>query len=158
MSTVSKTRLFFSIGALVLGTITLSPGTAFSQTRPGVANVAELIKTDVKTGTGEEAVIGKMVDVHYTGWLYDPAAADKKGRKFDTSHDRGPFSFLLGAGRVIKGWDRGVVGMKIGGQRTLIIPAAMAYGASGAGNGLIPPNTALIFDVELLGLRQGASH
>ena len=120
--------------------------------------MTELIKQDTKIGSGEEAVVGKMVEVHYTGWLYDPSAPDKKGKKFDSSRDRGvPFSFLLGAGRVIKGWDRGVTGMKVGGQRTLIIPPEMAYGAQGAGN-VIPPNAALIFDVELLGLRQGSSH
>lgn len=121
--------------------------------------MTELIKEDTKIGTGEEAAVGKAVDVHYTGWLYDPGAPDKKGKKFDSSRDRGtPFSFLLGAGRVIKGWDRGVVGMKVGGQRTLIIPADMAYGAQGAGQGVIPPNAALIFEVELLSLRQGTTH
>ena len=120
--------------------------------------MTELTKQDAKVGTGEEAVVGKMVEVHYTGWLYDPSKPDKKGAKFDSSRDRGtPFSFLLGAGRVIKGWDRGVVGMKVGGQRTLIIPPSMAYGANGAGN-VIPPNATLIFDVELLGLRQGSTH
>jgi len=120
--------------------------------------VTELIKQDTKVGTGEEAVVGKMVEVHYTGWLYDPSKPDKKGAKFDSSRDRGtPFSFLLGAGRVIKGWDRGVVGMKVGGQRTLIIPPSIAYGVQGAGN-VIPPNATLIFDVELLGLRQGSTH
>lgn len=141
----------------MLGMTLLAP-VAFSETNKGEANVTELIKKDVKVGTGEEAVVGKMVEVHYTGWLYDAAAPDKKGAKFDSSRDRGaPFSFLLGAGRVIKGWDRGVAGMKVGGQRTLIIPPAMAYGAHGAGN-VIPPNAALIFDVELLGLRQGSTH
>lgn len=112
--------------------------------------VSELKKIDVKQGTGAEAVSGKPVVVHYTGWLYDPAKPDNKGAKFDSSRDRGqPFSFPLGAGRVIKGWDQGVAGMKVGGQRTLIIPASMAYGERGAG-GVIPPNATLIFDVELL--------
>lgn len=112
----------------------------------------EFTKTDVKVGEGAEAQAGQTVSVHYTGWLYDPAAADNHGTKFDSSRDRNtPFEFPLGAGRVIKGWDEGVAGMKIGGQRTLIIPADMGYGASGAG-GVIPPNATLIFDVELLGL------
>ncbi len=143
--------------SILMGMIML-PQVAFSETRQGAANVTELVKKDIKIGTGEEAVVGKMVEVHYTGWLYDPAATDKKGAKFDSSRDRGtPFSFLLGAGRVIKGWDRGVAGMKVGGQRTLTIPAEMAYGTRGAGN-VIPPNAALIFDVELLGLRQGSTH
>lgn len=105
-----------------------------------------------KPGTGAEAVAGKRVTVHYTGWLFDAAAADKKGRKFDSSRDRGdPFSFLLGAGQVIRGWDEGVAGMKVGGQRTLTIPPEMGYGARGAG-GVIPPNATLVFDVELLGV------
>ena len=103
-------------------------------------------------GTGAEAVAGKRVTVHYTGWLFDPAAADKKGRKFDSSRDRGdPFAFLLGAGQVIRGWDEGVAGMKVGGKRTLTIPPEMGYGARGAG-GVIPPNATLVFDVELLGI------
>jgi FKBP-type peptidyl-prolyl cis-trans isomerase len=107
-------------------------------------------KTDVKVGTGAEAKAGQNVSVHYTGWLYDPGAADKHGTKFDSSRDRGePFVFPLGAGRVIKGWDQGVAGMKEGGQRTLIIPSDMAYGPRGAG-GVIPPNATLIFDVELI--------
>ena len=114
--------------------------------------VTELIKTDVKAGTGAEATAGHVVSVHYTGWLYDEAATDHKGRKFDSSRDRGtPFQFPLGAGRVIKGWDTGVEGMKVGGQRTLVIPPQLGYGARGAGN-VIPPNATLVFDVELLGI------
>ncbi|SCX44073.1 FKBP-type peptidyl-prolyl cis-trans isomerase [Nitrosospira sp. Nsp1] len=155
---MSKVNTLINLSILLLGMVLL-PQAAFSETRQGVSNVTELIKEDTKIGTGEEAVVGKAVEVHYTGWLYDPSAADKKGTKFDSSRDRGaPFSFLLGAGRVIKGWDRGVAGMKVGGQRTLIIPADMAYGARGAGQGVIPPNAALIFEVELLGLRQGSTH
>ena len=110
----------------------------------------ELQKIDVKQGNGVEATVGKTAVVHYTGWLFDPAKPDKKGAKFDSSRDSGkPFDFPLGGGRVIKGWDQGVVGMKVGGQRTLIIPPDMGYGARGAG-GVIPPNATLIFDVELL--------
>jgi FKBP-type peptidyl-prolyl cis-trans isomerase len=108
--------------------------------------------TDLVEGTGAMALAGKMVEVHYTGWLFDPKAPETKGRKFDSSRDRGdPFSFKLGAGMVIQGWDRGVAGMKIGGQRRLTIPPEMGYGARGAG-GVIPPNATLVFDVELLGL------
>lgn len=115
--------------------------------------VTELIKKDVKVGEGREAEAGNNVQVHYTGWLYDPNAADNHGQKFDSSVDRGePFEFLLGGGQVIQGWDEGVAGMKVGGKRTLIIPADMAYGARGAG-GVIPPNATLVFDVELLGIR-----
>ena len=113
----------------------------------------ELIKTDTKVGTGAEAVTGHGVSVHYTGWLYDAAAPEHKGAKFDSSRDRGqPFEFALGAGDVIKGWDQGVAGMKVGGQRTLVIPPELGYGARGAG-GVIPPNATLVFDVELLGVR-----
>ncbi len=115
--------------------------------------MAQLIKNDVQQGTGAEAVSGKNVSVHYTGWLYDEAAPEHKGKKFDSSRDRNePFEFRLGAGMVIQGWDQGVAGMKIGGQRTLIIPADMGYGKRGAG-GVIPPNATLVFDVELLGVR-----
>ncbi len=105
---------------------------------------------DTIVGTGAEAAAGAYVQVHYTGWLYNDGAADKKGAKFDSSKDRGdPFAFDLGAGSVIKGWDEGVQGMKVGGARTLIIPAALGYGARGAG-GTIPPNATLLFAVELL--------
>ena len=101
---------------------------------------------DRVVGTGDEAVAGKTVNVHYTGWL-------ENGKKFDSSVDRGqPFSFPLGAGRVIKGWDEGVQGMKVGGKRKLTIPSDLGYGSRGAG-GVIPPNATLIFDVELLGVR-----
>jgi len=105
---------------------------------------------DHKMGDGDVAEAGKYVTVHYTGWLYDAAATDNKGRKFDSSRDRGePFAFPLGAGHVIKGWDQGVAGMRVGGQRTLVIPPELGYGARGAGN-VIPPNATLVFDVELL--------
>jgi len=115
-----------------------------------VANVSELKTIDTVVGTGAEAVAGKTVSVHYTGWLFDEAAKDHKGKKFDSSVDRGqPFNFPLGGGRVIRGWDEGVAGMKVGGKRTLVIPAEMGYGARGAG-GVIPPNATLVFDVELL--------
>ena len=116
------------------------------------SNMSELIKTDIKPGEGKEAVAGQNVSVHYTGWLYDEAAPEHKGKKFDSSRDRNqPFEFPLGAGHVIKGWDVGVEGMKVGGSRTLIIPSAMGYGSRGAG-GVIPPNATLVFDVELLGV------
>ena len=114
--------------------------------------VSELKKIDTVVGDGTEAIAGKEVDVHYTGWLFDENAPDNKGQKFDSSLDRGQlFSFPLGAGHVIKGWDQGVAGMKIGGKRTLIIPSEMGYGARGAG-GVIPPNAHLVFDVELHGV------
>jgi FKBP-type peptidyl-prolyl cis-trans isomerase len=102
---------------------------------------------------GPEAVSGRTVTVHYTGWLYDPAAADHQGTKFDSSRDRNePFTFRLGGGEVIPGWDDGVAGMKVGGRRILTIPPDYGYGARGAG-GVIPPNATLLFDVELLDVR-----
>jgi FKBP-type peptidyl-prolyl cis-trans isomerase FkpA len=104
---------------------------------------------DTTVGTGASAQAGQQVSVHYTGWLYNDSV---KGAKFDSSKDRGdPFGFRLGGGQVIKGWDEGVQGMKVGGTRTLVIPAALGYGARGAG-GVIPPNATLMFEVELLGV------
>ncbi len=113
-------------------------------------SVTELVMTDANEGTGAEATAGRTVVVHYTGWLYDPTQPEGKGAKFDSSRDRNePFSFGLGGGQVIRGWDEGVAGMKTGGNRTLIIPPGMGYGSQGAG-GAIPPNATLIFDVELV--------
>jgi peptidylprolyl isomerase len=106
--------------------------------------------SDSTVGTGASPKTGQICVMHYTGWLYVNGA---KGKKFDSSVDRGtPFEFPIGTGRVIKGWDEGVATMKIGGKRTLIIPPALGYGASGAG-GVIPPNATLIFDVELLAVK-----
>jgi FKBP-type peptidyl-prolyl cis-trans isomerase FkpA len=113
----------------------------------------KLIITDNKVGTGKEATAGAQVTVNYTGWLYRPLAKNSRGKQFDSSIGRAPFEFALGRGNVIKGWDQGVVGMKVGGKRTLIIPSDLAYGPRGAGNGDIPPNSALIFDVELLDVK-----
>jgi FKBP-type peptidyl-prolyl cis-trans isomerase FkpA len=119
----------------------------------GQSNITELQRQDVRVGTGNEAASGRPVVVHYTGWLYDDSRADKKGTKFDSSRDRNePFTFNLGAGEVIRGWDDGVAGMKVGGQRTLTIPPTLGYGARGAG-GVIPPNATLVFDVELLDVK-----
>jgi FKBP-type peptidyl-prolyl cis-trans isomerase FkpA len=111
----------------------------------------------LKEGSGETAEAGQTAVVHYTGWLYDPAAPDDRGSKFDSSLDRGePFSFPIGAGRVIAGWDRGVAGMKTGEVRELTIAPALAYGERGAG-GAIPPGATLVFEVELLELEGGAA-
>ena len=108
--------------------------------------MSKLEITDLQVGNGDEAVNGKTVDVHYTGWLTD-------GTKFDSSLDRGrPFSFPLGGGRVIKGWDQGVAGMRVGGKRKLTIPPDLGYGNRGAGN-VIPPGATLVFEVELLAVR-----
>src|SRR5437879_1417154 len=116
-------------------------------------NITSLQITDGKVGGGAEATRGKQVTVHYTGWLYDPKAADKHGNQFDSSRKHGePFSFTLGARQVIAGWDQGVAGMKVGGTRTLVIPSELGYGARGAG-GAIPPHATLLFDVELLDVK-----
>lgn len=128
-------------------------GTESENVAQGQSNISDLVRTDAKPGTGAEAASGQNVTVHYTGWLYDETKADKKGTKFDSSRDRNePFTFRLGAGEVIRGWDEGVAGMKVGGQRTLTIPPQYGYGARGAG-GVIPPNATLVFDVELLGVQ-----
>lgn len=111
-------------------------------------------RTDLQVGTGREAQKGKGLSVHYTGWLYDAASPDMKGRMFDSSKERGPFKFQLGAGQVIPGWDQGFDGMKMGGRRRLIIPPALGYGVDGAGGGIIPPNATLIFEMELLDVQQ----
>ena len=107
---------------------------------------------DVKVGDGPEAQAGQSVTVHYTGWLFDANAPEQRGLKFDSSKDRDePFEFDLGAGMVIRGWDEGVQGMKVGGKRILTISPELGYGARGAG-GVIPPNATLVFEVDLLGV------
>jgi FKBP-type peptidyl-prolyl cis-trans isomerase FkpA len=158
---LSRCRSLASAAAAIFilpSAITLAQAPANMSTPPSskmdAKPIMQLEKIDTTVGTGAEAVKGKVAVVHYTGWLYDPYAADKKGKKFDSSLDRNsPFSFPLGGGRVIAGWDEGVVGMKVGGKRTLIIPADMAYGKRGAGGGLIPPDATLLFDVELLDVK-----
>jgi FKBP-type peptidyl-prolyl cis-trans isomerase FkpA len=112
--------------------------------------VDQLRVTELVAGQGAAAAAGSRVTVHYTGWLYESGRPDAKGQEFDSSRTGGkPFTFGLGAGQVIAGWDQGVAGMRVGGQRRLVIPAALAYGDSGAG-GVIPPGATLVFDVELL--------
>jgi FKBP-type peptidyl-prolyl cis-trans isomerase FkpA len=117
--------------------------------------VDKLATIDTRVGTGAEAKPGMTVQVLYTGWLYDDRARDNHGTKFDSTDDHGgqPFSFPLGQGQVIKGWDQGVAGMRVGGERTLLIPAEFGYGARGAGD-VIPPNASLVFDVKLVGVGQ----
>lgn len=142
--------------ALLLLCVTIACGgsTPTSESTEGApmadSGVTELQMVDTKVGDGAEARAGRVVRVHYTGWLFDAAKADKRGTKFDSSKDRNdPFEFPLGGGQVIKGWDQGFAGMKVGGTRVLTIPPAMGYGAGGAG-GVIPPNATLVFEVELL--------
>ena len=128
--------------------------TACNRDKPAPAAEATPVafqKLDTAAGSGKEAVARTTAVVNYTGWIYVPTAPQQHGDKFDSSIGRGPFSFQLGAGQVIRGWDEGVAGMKVGGKRTLIVPASMGYGADGAGP--IPANANLIFDVELLDVR-----
>ena len=127
---------------------TTSPPPAAATT--ATAPPTELVITEISEGQGAAVQAGQIAVVHYTGWLYDPAAGEHKGQKFDSSLDRNePFAVPLGAGQVIAGWDQGVPGMKVGGKRRLTIPPHLAYGDSGAG-GVIPPGATLVFDVELV--------
>lgn len=135
---------------LFAGILSISPAQAQA---PDSVVISRLTKIDEKVGTGKEALAGNTVYVHYTGWLHDPFANRERGAKFDSSVGQQAFSFSIGSGRVIKGWEQGVAGMKVGGKRTLIIPPELGYGAAGAGNGMIPPNSYLIFDIELLDVR-----
>ena len=127
-------------------------GGSSSPTAPSSQPAAPFSQTDLRAGTGAEATAGKRATVNYTGWLYDPAQPQQKGRQFDTSAGRQPFTFTLGAGQVIRGWDQGVAGMKVGGQRRLILPPELAYGSAGSPPA-IPPNATLVFDIELLGVQ-----
>ena len=136
-----------------IGVILLVGLVAACSGKPGAAPssvVNSMQSIELKQGAGEALTAGKMAAVQYTGWLYEAAAADSKGKQFDSSRNTGqPFRFPVGAGQVIKGWDQGVVGMKVGGSRRLIIPADLAYGDRGAG-GVIPPGAALVFDIDLI--------
>lgn len=146
-----KRLLSYSVLGLAL-TLSVAACKRAEQPRPAAtANVVAFQKIDTVPGTGKEAIAGSTAVVHYTGWLFDPTAPSQHGAQFDSSRGGQPFSFPLGGGQVIKGWDEGVQGMKVGGKRTLILPPEMGYGAGGAGP--IPPNANLIFDVELLDVR-----
>ena len=139
--------LLFSLGSTFAIDITLE------KTLKEENKMTEFTTIDSQLGEGREAEKGLTITVHYSGWIYDENEDDKKGNKFDSSKDRNePFTFVLGVGQVIKGWDDGFAGMKIGGTRTIIIPSEMGYGSRGAGS-VIPPNADLIFDVELLGIQ-----
>jgi peptidylprolyl isomerase len=136
--------------AATTGAIAMSASDENAEAQPVTTTASGLKMIDTQVGTGASPKTGQTCVMHYTGWLYD---GGKKGKKFDSSVDRGtPFSFKIGQHQVIPGWDEGVATMKVGGKRTLIIPPELGYGASGAG-GVIPPNATLIFDVELLGVK-----
>jgi FKBP-type peptidyl-prolyl cis-trans isomerase FkpA len=138
------------VAGLVAGLAVSACGSS-SSSSPSSTTSAPFSQTDLRVGTGADAVAGKRLTVNYTGWLHDSSKTDNKGTQFDSSlgAGRSPFTFTLGAGQVIKGWDQGFAGMKVGGQRRLVIPPELGYGASGSG-GVIPPNATLVFDVELL--------
>ena len=148
---IVKRTLSSTLAAALLLSLGQTPLRAQTPATGAVASAPATLKIiDRKVGDGALAESGAPVAVHYSGYLWDAAAADNKGKKFDSSVDRKvPFGFIIGAGRVIKGWDEGVAGMKVGGQRTLIIPPDKGYGARGAGDS-IPPNATLVFDVELM--------
>jgi FKBP-type peptidyl-prolyl cis-trans isomerase FkpA len=147
-----KPILFSLVFGMTLG-LAAVPGTAgAAMTAVAAKPTAPAVKIiDTVVGKGKPATAGSTVTVHYSGWLYSPKADKQHGAAFDSSVGGEPFTFELGAGKVIKGWDDGVAGMKVGGKRTLVIPAALGYGARGAGP--IPPNANLIFDVELLDVK-----
>lgn len=145
----------FHSSAAALGfVLALGLGTAVHAATPAPASTPATLalkKTDIVTGSGKTATAGATVAVHYTAWLYAPKATRQHGARFDSSEGGAPFTFKLGAGQVIKGWDQGLVGMKVGGRRTLVVPAALGYGAQGAGP--IPPNANLIFDITLVDVK-----
>jgi peptidylprolyl isomerase len=144
----SRRSAVFTLAVISGGAAIATP--ALAQAGKPVTTASGLQIIDTKVGTGASPRTGQTCVMHYTGWLYDNGA---KGKKFDSSVDRGePFEFKIGLRQVIAGWDEGVASMKVGGKRTLIIPAALGYGAQGAGN-VIPPNATLMFDVELLGVK-----
>jgi FKBP-type peptidyl-prolyl cis-trans isomerase FkpA len=137
------------VTSVILGTILASSacGGDSAPTAPSLPTTT-FSQTDLVVGTGAEAVNGRRLTVHYTLWLYDAARSESKGQQLQTSVGGSPFPFVLGAGGVIRGWDQGVPGMKVGGMRRLIIPPSLAYGSSGQGS--IPPNATLVFDIQLL--------
>ncbi len=147
LSSRVRQLLVMSVALVAVG---CGGGSDSNPTSPTFLPFAEFSQTDVRVGDGAEATVGQRLTVHYTGWLYDPTQPEQKGREFESSVGRAPFTFTLGAGQVIGGWDRGAAGMKVGGQRRLIIPPALAYESAGAGGGLIPPNATLVFDIELI--------
>jgi FKBP-type peptidyl-prolyl cis-trans isomerase len=144
----SWSRPALMAGALLLGALRASAQEAAPSPMPPDE---PLVITDLVLGIGDEALPGMICVVHYTGWLYNEKAKDHRGREFDNSRKRRqPLSFPLGGGRVIKGWDHGIAGMRVGGLRRLVIPPALAYGNRNVGNGIIPPGSTLLFEVELL--------
>lgn len=141
-----------AVAAIALTSLVASAACGKNDTQPSGVDISALQTIDTTVGTGATVAAGRTVTVHYTGWLYSTTAAGNKGSKFDSSVDRNqPYAFTFGVGQVIRGWDQGLVGMRVGGKRTLLIPSSLGYGSTG--NQTIPPNQALVFDVELLNVQ-----
>jgi FKBP-type peptidyl-prolyl cis-trans isomerase len=137
---------------LIAAAVTTAACSGDSGTSPTILPGAPYSTTDVRVGTGAEATAGRRATVNYTGWIYDPVAAENKGRQFDSSIRPGgtPYVLTVGAGQVIPGFDMGVTGMRVGGARRVVIPPDLGYGATGSEGGVVPPNATLVFDIELL--------
>ncbi len=144
----------FTLILSVAGCAPASPPPAAAASSPSRQEAAPaLVSTELKAGSGDAIKNGQTAEVNYTGWLFEEHASDHKGKKFDSSYDAGrPFVFKVGAGDVIRGWDEGVAGMRVGGARRLVVPPELGYGNQGAG-GVIPPGATLVFDIELLAIR-----
>ena len=142
-----------SVLLLIALTLTACGGSGPTKTGPYTGPQPQFTQTDLTPGTGTRAARTARITVNYTGWVYDPDKPDHKGSQFDTSIGREPFTFTLGAGEVIRGWDQGFNDMRVGGKRRLIIPADMGYGAQGSPDGSIPPNAPLVFEMELLSVK-----
>jgi FKBP-type peptidyl-prolyl cis-trans isomerase FkpA len=140
---------------LVCAAVFALTASACSENLTSPTTAAEFSQTDLRVGTGAEAVAGNEITVHYTGWFYDSTRPDKKGVQFETSAGQEPFTFILGAGQVIRGWDQGLVGIRVGGLRQLVLPPEYAYGAGRTGK--IPPDATLLFDVELISITPPAT-
>jgi FKBP-type peptidyl-prolyl cis-trans isomerase len=142
------------VSSIIAAAALLATACDSSPIEPSDTPRAEYSETDVRVGSGTEATSGRTMTVNYTGWLYDPNGADGKGAQFDTSNQagRGPFSFVLGGTGVISGWNRGIMGMRVGGLRRFVLPPELAYGSQGSAPA-IPPNATLVFEVELLGVQ-----
>ena len=139
---------------LMAGVMVMVAVAACSDSPTSPINNARYSQTDLLQGTGTDAQVGKVLSVHYTGWFFSESATGQKGPQFDSSRGSAPFSFTLGLGSVIAGWDQGVVGMRVGGVRRLVVPPSLAYGS--IRNGPIPPNATLVFEIELLDVQDAA--
>ena len=146
----SRSGRCLSFFALLAGLVAAGCSGNDSNPTGPILPFAPFAQQDLRIGAGADATPGRRVTVNYTGWIYDPTRPENKGQQFDTSVGRQPFSFTVGVGQVIRGWDQGVPGMKVGGQRRLTIPPDLGYGSTGSTGGVVPPNATLVFDIDLL--------